>query len=189
MPVHPTTIVDPDASISDEATIWQFCHISSRAVIAQGAMIGQSVFVGKGARIGARSRVQNFANVVEGVVLGEDVFIGPHVTFTNVRCPRVAYPAHGHYLETIVQRGATVGAHATILPGLTLGRFCFVAAGAVVTRDVRDFALVQGNPARQVAWVSESGEKLVREGDWLACPRTGKRYVERDGVLTEAPET
>lgn len=185
MPVHPTSIVDSDASISPDATIWQFCHISSGARIDSGVMIGQSVFVGKDVRIGARARVQNFSNLVEGVRLEEEVFVGPHVTFTNVKYPRVAYPARGQYLGTVVERGATIGAQATILPGLVLGRFCFVAAGAVVTRDVPEFALVQGNPARRVGWVSEAGTKLVEAGGAFTCPQTGKRFRELDGRLTE----
>lgn len=150
-------------------------------------MIGQSVYVGKGVRVGARSRIQNFSNVVEGVCLEEDVFVGPNVTFTNVKYPRVAHPAGGNYLQTRVERGATLGAGSTILPGIRLGRFCFVAAGAVVTKDVPAFALVKGNPAKFSGWMSEAGAKLERvEGAWV-CPKTKQRYVENDGILSEAP--
>lgn len=186
MPVHPTAIVDHDAIVSPDATVWQFCHVSSRAQIGSGVMLGQSVFIGKGVVVGARSRIQNFSNVVAGVRLEDDVFIGPHVSFTNVKFPRVAFPADGHYLETLVERGASLGANATILPGLRLGRFCLVGAGSVVTRDVVPFALVQGNPARRVGWVSEFGVKLERRGAEYVCPKTTVRYRERgDGLLEE----
>lgn len=187
MSVHPSSIVDPGAIVSPEATIWQFSHIQSGAEIGPGVMIGQSVYVGKGVCIGARTRIQNFSNVVEGVCLEEDVFVGPHVTFTNVKYPRVAHPAHGNYLRTWVERGATLGARATILPGIRLGRFSFVAAGAVVTKDVPAFALVKGNPAKFSGWMSEAGAKLVRVDGAFICPKTKQRYVEQDGVLREVP--
>lgn len=188
MPIHPSSIVDSDASVSDEATIWHFSHVSGGAQVARLVMIGQSVFVGRNVRIGARTRVQNFSNLVEGVVLEEDVFIGPHVTFTNVKYPRVGYPARGRYAETLVERGATIGANATILPGLVLGHHSFVGAGAVVTKNVLPYALVQGNPAQRVGWVSEAGVKLVREGGALVCPKTGRRYGEGPGGLEELRE-
>ncbi|OQX69203.1 MAG: hypothetical protein B6A08_05820 [Sorangiineae bacterium NIC37A_2] len=187
MPVHPSSIVDPGAVVSPDATIWHFSHIQAGAEIGAGVMIGQSVYVGRGVHIGARTRIQNFSNIVEGVCLEEDVFVGPHVTFTNVKYPRVAHPARGNYLKTRVERGATLGAGATILPGLRLGRFCFVAAGAVVTKDVPAFALVKGNPAKFAGWMSEAGAKLERLDGFWVCPKTRQRYVEDNGVLCEAP--
>lgn len=181
--IHPTAIVDPGVELGNEVHVWHFAHVLGGARIGDGAMLGQGVFVGRRVVIGARSRVQNFANLPEGVELDEDVFVGPHVAFTNVKYPRVEHPALGRYEKTWVGRGASLGAHATILPGLTLGNHCMVGAGAVVTHDVRAFALVVGNPARQTGWVGSAGQRLEEDALGLFCPVTCARYEVSEGEL------
>lgn len=187
--IHETAIVDPGAELGKEVHIWHFAHVLSGAHIGDGAMLGQGVFVGRRVVVGARSRVQNFANLPEGVELEEDVFVGPHVAFTNVKYPRVEHPALGRYEKTLVRRGASIGAHATILPGVTLGEHCMVGAGAVITKDVRAFALVVGNPARQTGWVGSGGQRLEQGALGLCCPLTNARYevIEGDLRLVSSP--
>jgi UDP-2-acetamido-3-amino-2,3-dideoxy-glucuronate N-acetyltransferase len=174
--VHETATIETGVEIGIGTKIWHHSHVMAGAILGEGVMLGHSVFVGAGVVIGSRSRIQNFANLPEGVELGECVFVGPHVSFTNVIYPRVEHPALGKYLQTSVGRGASIGAHATILCGLTLGDYCMVGAGAVVTREVPAFALVVGNPARQIGWVGQAGQKLRAEHSLLVCPLTQARY-------------
>jgi len=181
--IHPTAIVEAGAELGKDVHIWHFAHVLDGARVGDGAMLGQGVFVGRGVAIGARSRVQNFANLPEGLELEEDVFVGPHVAFTNVKYPRVERPALGNYERTLVKRGASIGAHATILPGLSLGEHCMVGAGAVVTKGVRAFALVVGNPARQTGWVGSAGQRLEEDTQGLSCPVTNARYEVVDSEL------
>ena len=174
--IHGTAIVDAGAFLGPGVRIWHFCHVMDGARIGAGSQLGQGCFVGRNALIGARSRLQNQVNVFEGVELGDDVFVGPGVTFTNVRNPRAHVSRRAEFARTVVRSGATLGANSTILPGIVLGEYCFVAAGAVVTRDVAPFALVAGIPARQVSWMSRHGESLRFEGTLATCPATGERY-------------
>ncbi len=171
--VHPTSIVDDGAEIGADTKIWHFCHISAPCRIGPNCTIGQNVFVAKGVEIGRNVKIQNNVSVYEGVVLEDDVFCGPSMVFTNVMHPRAFVSRKNEYLETRVKKGATIGANATIVCGVTIGRYAFVGAGAVVTHDVPDNAMVFGNPARQHGWVCDCGEKVELagggEGSCLRC--------------------
>ena len=182
---HETAIVDEGAAIGEGSRIWHFVHVSAGARIGQGVVLGQNVFVGGGAVIGDRCKVQNNVSIYDGVVLEEDVFCGPSMVFTNVINPRAAIERKTEYRPTHVGRGATLGANCTIVCGATIGSYAFVGAGAVVTKSVKDFALVAGVPARQIGWVSRNGERLQLplEGHGTArCPATGENYVVDDGL-------
>ncbi|GIW56102.1 MAG: oxidoreductase [Nitrospiraceae bacterium] len=178
--VHPTAIVDRGAEIGAGSRIWHFSHIFGRARIGRNVTVGQNVMIGPGVKIGDRCKIQNNVSIYEGVVLEDEVFCGPSCVFTNVLNPRAGVERKSEFRPTIVRKGATIGANATIVCGIELGEYCFVGAGAVVTRSVPAHALVVGNPARQIGWVSRSGERL---GDDLVCPRTGECYVLREGKL------
>lgn len=170
--IHPTAIVDAGARIGAGTKIWHFVHVSAGARIGRSCTLGQGVFVGNNVRIGNGVKIQNHVSLYEGVELEDDVFCGPSCVFTNVTAPRSAFPKGGVYEKTRVGRGCTIGANATIVCGVTLGRHSFVAAGAVVTKDVMDFALVAGNPARPKGWRCECGSAVGPDGP-CAC---GRRY-------------
>jgi len=181
---HETAIVDEGAEIGEGSRIWHFVHVSAGAWIGRDVVLGQNVYVGGKAVIGDGCKVQNNVSVYDRVTLDEEVFCGPSAVFTNVHNPRASVERKQEYRETRVGRGASLGANCTIVCGVTIGRYAFIGAGAVVTRDVRDFALVAGVPARQTGWISRHGEKLdlPLEGDGeAACPATGERYRLRNG--------
>ena len=178
--VHPSAIVDPGAEIGAGTRIWHFCHVMAGARIGARCILGQNVMVGAGVVIGDGCKLQNNVAVYDGVTLEDEVFCGPSCVFTNVLTPRAFVERKAEFAPTLVRRGATIGANATIICGLVIGRYAMVGAGAVVTRAVRDHALVLGNPARERGWVSRTGEVL---GPDLVCPRTGERYRERAGAL------
>ncbi|MBM3584985.1 MAG: N-acetyltransferase [Alphaproteobacteria bacterium] len=178
--IHPSAIVDEGAEIGPGVKIWHFTHVLKGTCIGEGSNLGQNVMVGPNVRVGARVKVQNNVSIYEGVTLEDEVFCGPSCVFTNVLTPRAFVERKAEFAPTLVKRGATIGANATIVCGVTIGRYAMVGAGAVVTRDVRDHALVLGNPARQRGWVSRTGEVL--RGN-LVCPRTGERYRESRGGL------
>jgi predicted dehydrogenase len=181
--VHESAYVDEGAYIGRGTRIWHFSHILSRTQIGEECVIGQNVMIGPDVKIGNRCKIQNNVSVYKGVTLEDGVFCGPSCVFTNVNTPRAEVDRRDNFSETIVRRGATIGANATIVCGVELGEFSFVAAGATVTRDVSPFALVAGVPARRIGWVSHAGEHL---GPDLTCPRTGRRYQETgDGRLFE----
>lgn len=183
--IHPTAVIDEPVRIGRGTRIWHFCHVMSGADIGEQCVLGQNVFVGAGVRIGNRCKIQNNVSVYQGVELEDEVFCGPSMVFTNVLNPRSAVERKDEYRPTLVRRGATIGANATILCGVTLGRYCFVGAGAVVLRDVPDFALVVGVPARLAGWMSRHGERLDFAADNIArCPATGERYRLADGLVT-----
>jgi UDP-2-acetamido-3-amino-2,3-dideoxy-glucuronate N-acetyltransferase len=161
--VHPTAIVEDGAQIGAGTFIWHHAHVRSGAVIGPGVTLGKNVFVDSGAVIGQRCKIQNNVSVYSGVVLEDDVFVGPSAVFTNDRFPRAF--ADWHVVKTYVRRGASIGANATLRCGIQLGELCLVAAGAVVTRDVRPNELVGGNPARTLGWVDVRGEVVSREAD------------------------
>ncbi len=161
--IHPTAVVDPGAVIGERTRVWHFSHVMAGAVIGEDCTLGQNVFVATRARIGNRVKVQNNVSVYEGVELEDDVFVGPSVVFTNVRNPRAEIDRRGEFAPTLVRRGATLGANSTIVCGVTVGRYAFVAAGAVVTRDVPDHALVAGVPARIQGWRCRCGEPLEQD--------------------------
>jgi UDP-2-acetamido-3-amino-2,3-dideoxy-glucuronate N-acetyltransferase len=181
--VHPSSFVDDGAEIGAGTKIWHFCHVMAGARIGAGCSIGQNCVVMTGVRIGDNCKLQNNVSVYEGVELEDDVFCGPSMVFTNFSTPRSHVSRRGEYERTLVRRGATIGANATIVCGITLGRYCFVGAGAVVTRDVTDHALVVGNPARQVGWVCACGERLRLVNGEATCARCGAGYAERAGAL------
>ena len=183
--VHPAAVVEPGAEIGAGSHVWQHAHVMSGARVGQRCVLGKNVSVAGGAIIGDDVRIQNNVSVYAGVVLEDFVFLGPSCVLTNVRYPRAEVSRRKLFESTLLRRGATVGANATIVCGVTLGRYCFVAAGAVVTRDVPDYALVMGNPARQHGYVSRHGHKLEPDSSGLmTCPAFGLRYREVEpGVL------
>jgi UDP-2-acetamido-3-amino-2,3-dideoxy-glucuronate N-acetyltransferase len=177
--IHPSAIVDAGAQLGEGCRVWHFVHISAGARIGERCSFGQNVFVGNDVVIGDNVKIQNNVSVYDAVTLEDDVFCGPSMVFTNVYNPRSAVTRKDEYRRTVVRRGATLGANCTIVCGTTIGSHAFVGAGAVVNRDVPDFALVLGVPARQVAWMSRFGERLALplEGEGEAvCPHTGDRY-------------
>ncbi|MES1162344.1 MAG: acyltransferase [Rhizobacter sp.] len=186
--IHPTAIVDDGAVLGADCRVWHFVHISAGARIGAGCSFGQNVFIANDVVIGDNVKIQNNVSVYDAVTLEDDVFCGPSVVFTNVHNPRAAVVRKSEYRPTLVRRGATLGANCTIVCGTTIGRHAFVGAGAVVSRDVADFALVVGVPAKAIGWMSRHGERLTFGDGHAACPATGERYVLRDGVCSLADE-
>lgn len=193
--VHESAYVDDGASIGANSRVWHFCHIVAGAVIGERCSLGQNVVVMNRVRIGNNVRIQNNVSVYEGVELEDDVFCGPSMVFTNVFNPRSAVSRKTEYRPTLVKRGASIGANATIVCGVTIGRFAFVGAGAVVNRDVPDYALVTGVPARRRGWMSESGYTLeslggepgISDREVLRCPGTDELYLRVGDVVTRQP--
>ena len=184
--IHPSAIVDEGAVLGDGCRVWHFVHISAGARIGSDCSFGQNVYVGNDVRIGNHVKIQNNVSVYDAVTLEDEVFCGPSMVFTNVYNPRAAVARKDEYRRTLVKRGATLGANCTIVCGSTIGRHAFVGAGAVVNRDVPDFALMLGVPARQAGWMSRHGERLTLplqgEGE-AVCPHTGDRYRLVGGQL------
>ncbi len=184
--VHPSACVDDGAIIGKGTKIWHFCHVSSGAVIGGNCSFGQNCFVADDVVMGSGIKVQNNVSIYGGTKVEDDVFLGPSCVLTNVSNPRSQVNRHSIYEETTIRKGATIGANATIVCGVTLGRYSFVAAGSVVTKSVPDYALVRGVPARQVGWMSRHGHVLqITEGESsVECPESGFRYeLGKNGVL------
>ena len=181
---HDSAIVDPGCTIGKGTKIWHFSHIMPDCKIGENCNIGQNVVISPGVVLGKNVKVQNNVSIYTGVICEDDVFLGPSMVFTNVMNPRSAVNRRGNYLETLVKRGATIGANATIVCGHTIGEFAFIGAGAVVTKDVPAYALVIGNPSRQMGWMSEYGHKLKFDESGIAiCPESKEQYkLEKNQV-------
>ena len=181
---HETAVIDPNCSIGEGTKIWHFSHIMSDCIIGDQCSIGQNVVISPEVRIGNRVKIQNNVSVYTGVICEDDVFLGPSSVFTNVINPRSAIIRKNEYKPTLVQKGATIGANATIVCGITIGRYAFVGAGAVVIKDIPNYALVVGNPSRQTGWMSEYGHKLKFNEDGIAiCPESKEAYRLEKGKV------
>jgi UDP-2-acetamido-3-amino-2,3-dideoxy-glucuronate N-acetyltransferase len=187
--VHETSVIDKPSRIGKGTRIWHFCHLMPGVTIGERCILGQNTFVSAGVRIGNNVKIQNNVSIFEGVVIEDDVFCGPSCVFTNVINPRAHVARHDEFLPTIVKQGATIGANATILCGLNIGRFAFIGAGAVVTRDVPDYALVYGNPARIKGWRCQCGEKISfnggNEAKCSACARVYRKDKSGTNVIVQ----
>jgi UDP-2-acetamido-3-amino-2,3-dideoxy-glucuronate N-acetyltransferase len=177
---HRSAVIDEGAVVGDGTKIWHFCHVMTGSVIGEQCVLGQNVAVGPDATIGNGCKIQNNVSIYKGVTIEDDVFCGPSAVFTNVRTPRAFVERKDEFRPTLVKRGASIGANATIVCGIVIGEYAMIGAGAVVTADVPPHALVVGAPARFLGWVSRTGERL---GDDLVCPRTGERYGCEAGTL------
>jgi UDP-2-acetamido-3-amino-2,3-dideoxy-glucuronate N-acetyltransferase len=183
--VHPSSIIDSGAVLGNGTKVWHFCHVSAGARIGSECVLGQNVFVGANVVIGHRVKIQNNVSIFEGVTLEDDVFVGPSVTFTNVRTPRAAVSRRDEFESTIVRFGASIGANATILCGLEIGAHSLIGAGAVVTRNVAPNAVVYGNPASNRGWACVCGTVLSDDGMDRQCQRCGRRYQIVADALAE----
>lgn len=181
--VHESSYVDDGAEIGAGTKIWHFCHVMPRARIGERCNIGQNVLVSADVTIGNNVKIQNNVSLYTGVVVEDDVFLGPSMVFTNVINPRSHVSRKDEYKKTLVCKGASIGANATIVCGTTLGKYCFVGAGAVVTRDVADYALVYGSPARPHGWMCQCGEQLNFKGERAVCESCGKAYRKHEQVV------
>jgi len=185
--VHETAVIDQPATIGAGTKIWHFSHVRKNSRIGRNCTIGQNVMIGPGVAVGDGCKIQNNVSVYEGVTLEDDVFCGPSMVFTNVSNPRSEISRKDEFKKTLARRGATIGANATVLCGVTVGRYAFVGAGALVTRDVPDYTLVMGNPARGVGYMCRCGVKLP-SGDWehVTCAACRREYRMKDGAMTPA---
>jgi UDP-2-acetamido-3-amino-2,3-dideoxy-glucuronate N-acetyltransferase len=181
--VHESSYVDDGAEIGTGTKIWHFCHVMPRAKIGERCNIGQNVLVSSDVTIGTNVKIQNNVSLYTGVIVEDDVFLGPSMVFTNVINPRSHVNRKDEYKTTLVRKGASIGANATIVCGTTLGRYCFVGAGAVVTKDIPDYALVYGTPARVRGWVCQCGEQLDFTGERAVCSTCGNAYRKQDSVV------
>lgn len=190
--IHKTAIVDEGAKIGFGTKIWHWVHVCGGALIGKDVSLGQNVFVGNKAIIGDNCKIQNNVSIYDNVILEDDVFCGPSVVFTNVYNPRALIPRKSEFRDTRVGRGATLGANSTIVCGISIGKFAFIGAGAVVNKHVKPYALMVGVPAKQIGWMSEYGEQLPIalnvEGE-VVCERTGELYYLRNGNLMKGIET
>ena len=182
---HETAVIDPDCTIGEGTKIWHFSHIMTGCTIGKDCNFGQNVVVSPHVVLGDNVKVQNNVSIYTGVICEDDVFLGPSMVFTNVINPRSAVNRKSEYAKTLVKKGATIGANATVVCGITLGEYCFIGAGAVVIKDVPAYALVVGNPAKHVGWMSEHGHRLHFDGQGYAtCPESGFHYRLADGVVS-----
>ncbi len=183
--VHESSYIDEGCQIGKGTKIWHFCHIMSHAVIGENCNLGQNVMIAPSVVLGNNVKIQNNVSIYSGVICEDDVFLGPSMVFTNVSHPRSAVVRKDQYEKTLVKKGATIGANATIVCGHTIGRFAFIGAGSVVTKDVPDYALMVGNPTKQTGWVSEFGHQLnFNEKKLATCKESGEQYqLTENGVV------
>ncbi len=175
---HPSSVIDEGCQVGDGTKIWHFSHVMGSAIIGKDCTLGQNVMVAANVKLGNRVKVQNNVSIYEGVICEDDVFLGPGVVLTNVINPRSAISRKSEYKKTLIQKGASIGANATIVCGNTIGEYAFIGAGAVVTKDVPSYALIVGNPGRQTGWMSEFGHKLIFDAKNKAvCAESGQEYV------------
>jgi UDP-2-acetamido-3-amino-2,3-dideoxy-glucuronate N-acetyltransferase len=183
---HETAVIDEGCNIGKGSKIWHFSHIMTGADIGENCNIGQNVVILPGVKLGKNVKVQNNVSIYTGVICEDDVFLGPSMVFTNVFNPRSAIIRKDQYMTTIVEKGASIGANSTIVCGNNIGRYAFIGAGAVVTKDVKPYALVVGNPARQTGWMSEYGHKLIFDASGTAtCPESGEHYKLDSGSVSK----
>lgn len=186
---HETAVIDEGASIAEDVKIWHFSHIMPNCTIGAKCNIGQNVVVSPRVKLGANVKVQNNVSIYSGVICEDDVFLGPSMVFTNILNPRSALVRRDQYVTTLVKKGASIGANATVVCGNTIGSYALIGAGAVVTKNVPDFALLVGNPAKQIGWVSEYGHKLVfNQNNTAVCPEEGTEYILFDNIVTKKPQ-
>jgi len=188
--IHPSAIVDDGAEIGEGSRVWHFVHVCGGAKIGKGVSLGQNVFVGNKVVIGDKCKIQNNVSVYDNVTLEEGVFCGPSMVFTNVYNPRSLIERKNEYRDTLVMRGATLGANCTIVCGTTIGEYAFIGAGAVINKDVRPYALMVGVPARQIGWMSEYGEQInlpIKGNGKYICPHSRKTYLLVEGQLSIKP--
>ncbi len=175
--IHPSSVVDPPANIGNGTKIWHFCHVMAGASLGQNCSLGQNVFIANGVTVGNNVKIQNNVSLYTGVHCEDDVFLGPSMVFTNVINPRSGVIRKNEYQETYLEKGVSVGANATLVCGIRLGKFCFVGAGSVVTRSFSPYSLIVGNPGRLSGWMSEFGHKLkFNEKNFATCPESGQTY-------------
>jgi UDP-2-acetamido-3-amino-2,3-dideoxy-glucuronate N-acetyltransferase len=183
---HETAVIDKGCKIGNGTRIWHFSHIMAGAEIGENCNIGQNVVISPGVKLGKNVKVQNNVSIYTGVIVDDDVFLGPSMVFTNIINPRSEIIRRDNYETTIVEKGASIGANSTIICGNIIGRYAFVGAGAVVTKDVKPYALVVGNPARQTGWMSEYGHKLIFDKKGFSvCPESGDRYRLENGTVSK----
>lgn len=181
---HKTAVIDEGSRIGTGTKVWHFSHIMTNAVIGLNCNLGQNVVVSPGVVLGNNVKVQNNVSIYTGVICEDDVFLGPSCVFTNVNNPRSEVNRRGGYLKTLVKKGATIGANATIICGITLGKYAFIGAGTVVTKNVASYALVVGNPSKQIGWMSSFGERLNFNTEGIAsCSASGKKYKLENGLV------
>lgn len=173
---HPTAVIDPNSTIGKGTKVWHFCHIMENSFIGEKCNLGQNVVVSPKVILGNNVKVQNNVSIYTGVTCEDDVFLGPSMVFTNITNPRSSIVRKDYFIKTIVKKGASIGANSTIVCGNTLGEYCLVGAGAVVTKDIKPYALVIGNPSKQIGWVSEYGHRLKFENNIATCPESSQEY-------------
>lgn len=181
--IHKTAIIDKDVKIGDDTKIWHFSHIIKGSIIGNNCTIGQNVMIGPNVNIGHNCKVQNNVSIYNGITIEDDVFLGPSCVFTNVKTPRAFIDRSQEFIYTTIKKGASIGANATLVCGIEIGEFSMIAAGAVVTKNVKPYSLVIGSPAKHIGWVSKTGERLDEN---LICERTGIVYKEINGKLYES---
>jgi len=183
--IHESSYADEGCIIGKGTKIWHFSHIMPKAILGENCNIGQNVVVSDDVVLGRNVKVQNNVSIYTGVICEDDVFLGPSMVFTNVINPRSSVLRRNEYKKTIVRKGATIGANATIVCGIEIGEFAFIGAGTVVIKDVKPYALIVGNPARQTGWMSEHGIKLIFENQIAICSESGEKYILKDNLVTK----